>query len=189
VAVGERVSAGQPVASLESMKMVSTLTAPLDGHVTALAVLPHQQVEKGDPLLRIKSTETSRLMPDLPGRTVDRAVDLAALVVEDDAPPPDLFDDLTAYLLGFDLDPRAVNALPTSYRRRLERVLARYGVDGLGDRAWLERATFWLFRSFSRVPELADLVTEVLGRRLQFAGELSTRATAADRGRLERLGR
>jgi acetyl/propionyl-CoA carboxylase alpha subunit/acetyl-CoA carboxylase carboxyltransferase component len=261
VAVGERVSAGQPVASLESMKMVSTLTAPLDGHVTALAVLPNQQVEQGDPLLRIKSTETSHLMPDLPGRTVDLAVDLAALVVENDAPAPDLFDDLTAYLLGFDLDPGAVHALRTayrsriedgnpadpdllgredafldlfadigvlyrprteaealgdpdlddqastqenvleflrwldadragltaSYRRRLERVLARYGVDGLGDRAWLEQATFWLFRSFSRVPELADLVTEVLGRRLQFAGELSTRATAADRARLERL--
>ena len=261
VALGERVSAGQPVASLESMKMVSTLTAPLDGHVTALAVLPNQQVEQGDPLLRIKSTETSRLMPDVPGRTVDLAVDLAALAVEDDGPPPDLFDDLTAYLLGFDLDPGAANALRTayrrriedgnpadpdllgredafldlfadigvlyrprteaealgdpdlddqastqeyvleflrwldadragltaSYRRRLERVLARYGVDGLGDRAWLEQATFWLFRSFSRVPELADLVTEVLGRRLQFAGELSPRATAADRARLERL--
>jgi acetyl/propionyl-CoA carboxylase alpha subunit/acetyl-CoA carboxylase carboxyltransferase component len=262
VAVGDRVTAGQPVASLESMKMVSTLTAPLDGHVASLAVLPNQQIEGGDPILRIKSAEASRLIPDLPRRSEDGRVDLAALVVEDDAaPPPDVFDDLTAYLLGFDLDPAAVKALraayrarvgasaptdrdlqaredafldlfadigslyrprteaevlgdpeladqsstqeyvlaflqsldpdrsglPGRYRRRLERVLARYGGDGFADRVWLERATFWMFRSFSRVPELADLVTEILDRRLRLASELRTSATSADRARLERL--
>ncbi len=263
VGVGERVSVGQPVASLESMKMVSTLTAPLDGHVTALVVLPNQQVEQGDPLLRIKSSQASPLLPDLPGSVDGSTVDLADLVLDDDAPPPDVFDDLTAYLLGFDLDPTSTGALrpayrrrvgrsdptdpdllaredafldlfadigalyrprteadvlgdpdvadqtssqeyvieflrwldpdraglPPRYRRRLQRVLARYGVDGSTERDTLERATFWLFRSFSRVPELADLVTEVLGRRLTSAEELRTRATPADRARLERLVR
>ena len=47
-------------------------------------------------------------------------VDLAALVVQNEAPPPDVFDDLTAYLLGFDLDPAAAKALRTAYRRRVE---------------------------------------------------------------------
>ncbi len=263
VVAGDPVTAGQPVATLESMKMVSTLTAPLDGHVTAVVVLPNQQVEQGDPLLRIKSTEASHLLPDPPRGTESASVDLAAFVVENEAPPPDVFDDLTAYLLGFDLDPAAVKDLRTAYRhrvqgsdpadhdllaredafldlfadigslyrprteaevledadvadqtstqefvleylrwldpdrgglpekfrRRLGRVLARYGVEGPQDRALLERATFWLFRSFSRVPELADLVSEVLGRRLEFAGKLLTRATVADRTRLERLVR
>jgi acetyl/propionyl-CoA carboxylase alpha subunit/acetyl-CoA carboxylase carboxyltransferase component len=269
-AVGDRVTAGQPVATLESMKMVSTLTAPLTGTVTALAVLPNQQVEQGDPILRVKSTQESRLLPDRPdllGGADEKAVDLAELLVEDGpAPQADVFDDLTAYLLGFDLDPAAAKALrsayrrrvegcsaadpelmtredafldlfadigslyrprteaealgdadevdqgstqeyvleflrwldadrarlPARYQRRLERVLARYGLDGLdgiGDRGRLERATFWLFRAFSRVPELADLVTEVLGRRLLHAGELLGRATPADRTRLERLVR
>ena len=262
VTAGDPVTAGQVVATLESMKMVSTLTAPRDGHVTAVVVLPNQQVEQGDPLLRIRTAESSHLLPD-PFRGPEGAgVDLAALVVLNEAPPPGVFDDLTAYLLGFDLDPAAAKALrtayrrqvegsdpadhdllaredafldlfadigslyrprteaevgdqdvadqtstqefvleylrwldpdrgglPASFRRRLERVLARYGVDGPEDRALLERATFWLFRSFSRVPELADLVTEVLGRRLHFAGQLLTGATAADRARLERLVR
>ena len=264
VAPGERVTAGQPVASLESMKMVSTLTAPLDGQVTALVVLPNQQVEQGDPLLRIRSSESSRLMPDLPGATGGAAVDLSTLAVEEDrSPSPDVFDDLTAYLLGFDLDPAAARALrpayrrcaedcapddpdllaredafldlfadigalyrprteaealgepevtdqtstqeylieflrwldpdraglPDRYRRRLERALSRYGVDGSDDGELLERATFWLFRSFSRVPELADLVTEILDRRLQHSARLLTRAGAADHSRLERLVR
>ena len=262
VEVGERVTAGQPVAALESMKMVSTLTAPHDGRVTALVVLPNQQVEQGDPLLRIRSARASSLLPDLPDAARKPVVDLASLVIDDDAPPPDVFDDLTAYLLGFDLDPAAARALrpayrarveagapadpellaredafldlfadigvlyrprteadvadpdvadqtssqeyvieflrwldperaglPVGYRRRLERALARYGVEGTRDRPALERATYWLFRSFSRVPELADVVTEVLDRRLQFAGTLRSHATAADRARLERLVR
>ena len=53
--------------------------------------------------------------------------------------------------------------LPARYQRRLERVIARYGVDSHGDRGGLERATFWLFRAFSRVPELADLVDRGAG--------------------------
>ncbi|HEY5137334.1 MAG TPA: carboxyl transferase domain-containing protein [Candidatus Nanopelagicales bacterium] len=261
VAVGDRVTAGQPVASLESMKMLSTLTAPLTGTVTTLAVLPNQQVEQGDPLMWVKSAEESRLLPNLPAGSDGKVVDFGTLLVEDEAPPADVFDDLTAYLLGFDLDPGAAKALRTAYRsrvdvcgaadrdlmaredafldlfadigslfrprteaealgdadevdqsstqeyvleflrwldadraglparyqRRLERVIARYGIDSHGDRGGLERATFWLFRAFSRVPELADLVTEVLGRRLRHAGELLGRASAEDRVRLERL--
>ena len=261
VAVGDRVTAGQPVASLESMKMLSTLTAPLTGTVTTLAVLPNQQVEQGDPLMRVKSAEESHLLPDLPAGSDGKVVDFGTLLVGDAGPPADVFDDITAYLLGFDLDPGAAKALRTAYRsrvdgcaatdldlmaredafldlfadigslfrprteaeslgdadevdqnstqeyvleylrwldadraglpahyqRRLERVIAWYGVDSHGDRDGLERATFWLFRAFSRVPELADLVTEVLGRRLRHAGELLGRATAEDRVRLERL--
>ena len=88
--------------------------------MTAVVVLPNQQVEQGDPLLRIKSTESSHLLPDPFRGSDDTDVDLAALVVLNEAPPPDVFDDLTAYLLGFDLDPAAAKALRTAYRRRVE---------------------------------------------------------------------
>ena len=90
-----------------------------DGHVTALVVLPNQQVEQGDPLLRVKSSQASPLLPDLPGSANAPVVDLAALVVDDDSPAPDVFDDLTAYLLGFDLDPAAARALRPAYRSRV----------------------------------------------------------------------
>ena len=126
VAVGDRVTAGQPVATLESMKMLSTLTAPLTGTVTALAVLPNQQVEQGDPLLRVKSTAgvPPAARPARRERTAE-AVDLGTLLVDDDgAPPADVFDDLTAYLLGFDLDPAAARALRTAYRSRRGRAAA-----------------------------------------------------------------
>ncbi len=45
VAVGDRVTAGQPIVWLEAMKMEHTVTAPTDGVVTELAVSVGQQVE------------------------------------------------------------------------------------------------------------------------------------------------
>ncbi|SFA52365.1 propionyl-CoA carboxylase alpha chain [Rhodococcoides kroppenstedtii] len=45
VAVGDRVTAGQPIVWLEAMKMEHTVTAPADGVVTELAVSVGQQVE------------------------------------------------------------------------------------------------------------------------------------------------
>ncbi|MBY6350383.1 acetyl/propionyl/methylcrotonyl-CoA carboxylase subunit alpha [Rhodococcoides corynebacterioides] len=45
VAVGDRVTAGQPIVWLEAMKMEHTITAPADGVVTDLSVSVGQQVE------------------------------------------------------------------------------------------------------------------------------------------------
>ena len=54
VAVGDTVSAGDPVVVLESMKMELVLTAPIDGSVTELTVAPGDQVKLDQPLARVQ---------------------------------------------------------------------------------------------------------------------------------------
>lgn len=78
VAVGDRVRAGQQVAMLESMKMLSSITSPYDGIVTTLSVLPNGQVERGATLLRVRADEGS-------ARPVGEPLDLAALTPSADA--------------------------------------------------------------------------------------------------------
>ncbi|MEV0299457.1 biotin/lipoyl-containing protein, partial [Nocardia sp. NPDC050710] len=51
VAVGERVSAGDTVATIEAMKMEATITAPRDGVIDRVAIKQVQQVDGGDLLL------------------------------------------------------------------------------------------------------------------------------------------
>jgi pyruvate carboxylase len=53
-AVGDRVVAGQPVASIEAMKMEAAITSPVDGVVERLTVGATQQVEAGDLLLVVR---------------------------------------------------------------------------------------------------------------------------------------
>ena len=53
-AVGDTVTAGQPVASIEAMKMEAAITAPVDGVVERLAIGETQQVEAGDLLVVIR---------------------------------------------------------------------------------------------------------------------------------------
>ncbi|RNI23206.1 ATP-grasp domain-containing protein [Flexivirga caeni] len=56
VAVGDEVSAGDPVLVLESMKMETVLPAPFSGRVRELLVRPGTQVETGVPLVRLEPT-------------------------------------------------------------------------------------------------------------------------------------
>jgi pyruvate carboxylase len=51
VAEGDSVAAGQPVASIEAMKMEAAITAPQAGTVTRVAIGGVQQVEGGDLLV------------------------------------------------------------------------------------------------------------------------------------------
>jgi 3-methylcrotonyl-CoA carboxylase alpha subunit len=53
VAEGEDVSKGQPLVTVEAMKMEHTLTAPFDGRATGLAHDVGDQVSEGSVLLRI----------------------------------------------------------------------------------------------------------------------------------------
>ena len=55
VALGDRVTAGQPLVWLEAMKMEHTVTAPADGVVTELDVTVGQQVEMGAILARVET--------------------------------------------------------------------------------------------------------------------------------------
>ncbi|WP_295855567.1 pyruvate carboxylase [uncultured Microbacterium sp.] len=54
---GDRVSAGQAVASIEAMKMEAAITAPVDGVVERVAIGTTQQVEAGDLLLVIRQAQ------------------------------------------------------------------------------------------------------------------------------------
>ncbi len=52
--VGAKVELGQPLASIEAMKMEATITASVAGKVTRLAILGTQSVEAGDLILEIE---------------------------------------------------------------------------------------------------------------------------------------
>ncbi|HWC23264.1 MAG TPA: carboxyl transferase domain-containing protein [Flexivirga sp.] len=56
VAVGDEVTAGEPVLVLESMKMETVLPAPFTGRVRELLVRAGTQVETGSPLVRLEPT-------------------------------------------------------------------------------------------------------------------------------------
>ena len=56
-AVGDRVAAGQAVASIEAMKMEAGITAPVEGVVERVAIGTTQQVEAGDLLLVIRQAQ------------------------------------------------------------------------------------------------------------------------------------
>ena len=58
VAIGDTVSAGDPVIVLESMKMEMVLTAPIDGSVTELTVAPGDQVKVDQAVARVEAEAT-----------------------------------------------------------------------------------------------------------------------------------
>jgi pyruvate carboxylase subunit A/propionyl-CoA carboxylase alpha chain len=57
-AVGDTVSAGQPLVWLEAMKMEHTVTAPTDGVLAELHVAAGQQVEVGAVLARVEDPDS-----------------------------------------------------------------------------------------------------------------------------------
>jgi propionyl-CoA carboxylase alpha chain len=59
-AVGDAVTAGQPLIWLEAMKMEHTITAPTDGVLAELNVNTGQQVEVGAVLARVESRENGQ---------------------------------------------------------------------------------------------------------------------------------
>jgi pyruvate carboxylase len=56
-AVGATVTAGQPIASIEAMKMEAAITAPVDGVIERLAIGETQQVDAGDLLVVIRPAQ------------------------------------------------------------------------------------------------------------------------------------
>ena len=59
VAVGDAVTAGQPMVVLEAMKMEHTVAAPVAGNVTAVDVAAGQQVDAGTVLVVVDELETT----------------------------------------------------------------------------------------------------------------------------------
>jgi acetyl/propionyl-CoA carboxylase alpha subunit/acetyl-CoA carboxylase carboxyltransferase component len=116
VQAGDRVSEGDAVAVLESMKMETTVTAPYSGVVTAVEVMPNGQVSTGAPLVRIREAEPSGAGEAV----VTSLLDLTGMEtrpVPGTPPCERVFGSLRQYLLGYDLDPAMVRRLLVEQRR------------------------------------------------------------------------
>jgi pyruvate carboxylase len=57
VGVGDTIAVGQPVASIEAMKMEAAITAPVGGVVDRIAISETQQVEAGDLLVVVRPAQ------------------------------------------------------------------------------------------------------------------------------------
>jgi len=107
-AVGVEVAAGAPVLVLESMKMETVLPAPFAARVKELLVSAGSQVETGAPLVRLEPVgdgDTAAQSSSEPSVDLDLPAgnghpgDPHTLLARARA-------DLTAMLLGYDMDPR-----------------------------------------------------------------------------------
>jgi acetyl/propionyl-CoA carboxylase alpha subunit/acetyl-CoA carboxylase carboxyltransferase component len=115
VAPGDEVVEGSPVAVLESMKMETTVLAPLAGTVASVHVVANAQVDAGAPLVRIRDAG----MPTHEA-TTGTPVDLSGLTARPAAgrPPCErVFGALDNYLLGYDLDDASLKRLFVEQRR------------------------------------------------------------------------
>jgi acetyl-CoA carboxylase carboxyltransferase component/biotin carboxyl carrier protein len=92
------------------------------------------------------------------------------------------------HLLGYIqwLDPDRAG-LPVQMRRRLSKVLARYGVSDLHRNPQLEQAVVLLFGAQSRRPQLARVVTGILKRRLRYRDLILPFVGDSARTRYDRL--
>jgi acetyl/propionyl-CoA carboxylase alpha subunit/acetyl-CoA carboxylase carboxyltransferase component len=117
---GSQVAAGDPIAVLESMKMETTVGAPMAGVVVSVAVGVNTQVEAGAPLLRLRSGAVG---PAAAAAVAADAVDLSGL-----QEPTDfgvkvcrrVYGPLGHYLLGYDLSAAGLRKLLTEQRRMAE---------------------------------------------------------------------
>jgi acetyl/propionyl-CoA carboxylase alpha subunit/acetyl-CoA carboxylase carboxyltransferase component len=103
VAVGDEVAAGAAVVVLESMKMETRLTAPFAATVRELHVSAGSQVETGAPLLRLEPLADPGVAAVAAPDAVD--LDLPKDVDEGEHALAQGRTDLSAVLLGFDIDP------------------------------------------------------------------------------------
>ncbi len=118
VAPGDTILAGDPLVVVESMKMETAITAPVDGTIHAVLASVNMQVEAGEPVVQLQP----------PSQLEDHAassprLDLTAAVNGPGGPGPDESHGdpaaLRGYLLGYDLDEGAARDLST----RLEATL------------------------------------------------------------------
>ncbi len=92
------------------------------------------------------------------------------------------------YLIGYLqwLDPDRVG-MPDGIRRRLARVLRRYGVTDLRRNPALEDAVVLLFNTQARLPKLSGVVTGILERRLRHRDRILPMVDASSGARYDRL--
>jgi len=121
VAPGSVVAAGDPIAVLESMKMESLFTAPMDGEVVAIGVAPNAQVDAGTLIVRLRprggatvaaQAGSAAVALDLSG--LQQAIDYTRRACER------VYGPLGDYLLGYDLSGAPLARLLTQQRRMAE---------------------------------------------------------------------
>jgi acetyl/propionyl-CoA carboxylase alpha subunit/acetyl-CoA carboxylase carboxyltransferase component len=106
---GDTVSAGDPVAVLEAMKMEMHVSAPFSGKIRQIMAIPHVQVAAGTPLLQIEPA-VGRVGPT----DTDR-VSFAASQSTNGTPGQtrclDKLQEIRQLMLGFDVDPAQAGRL------------------------------------------------------------------------------
>ncbi len=115
--VGEDVAEGAPVLVLESMKMETVLNAPFAAKVRELLVSAGSQVETGAPLVRLEPVadegDAAPVVEEAAGVDLDLPVVGGAASAEERARRG--LADLTAMLLGFDVDPQDEGRMLAGY--------------------------------------------------------------------------
>jgi len=126
VGVGSQVAAGAPVLVLESMKMETVLYAPFAATVRELLVSAGSQAETGAPLLRLEpiAEDEGEVVAAGAGEGLD--LDLPSALPDGSADEEVArgLDQLSATLLGFDIDPRDEGNTLAGYLRAREEVVA-----------------------------------------------------------------
>jgi len=134
VGIGDEVRAGDLVAVLETMKMETSLYAPVDGVVSAVDVSANAQVASGACLVRLRSRDPGDAGDSgdsgdgRPATGEGGSLSAAELGIpgEEPAALPNnpacraLYRRLNDYLLGYDLAPAALNALLAEQKRLAE---------------------------------------------------------------------
>ena len=121
---GMSVAAGDPIAVLESMKMETTVSAPMAGVVVSVAVGVNTQVDAGAPLLRLRTGPAAQAAAaTAPAEESSEAVDLSGLQEPTDFSVKvckRVYGPLGHYLLGYDLPAAGLRKLLTEQRRMAE---------------------------------------------------------------------
>jgi acetyl/propionyl-CoA carboxylase alpha subunit/acetyl-CoA carboxylase carboxyltransferase component len=115
VHVGDVVTAGAPVLVLESMKMETLLHAPFAAKVRELLVSTGSQVETGSPLLRLEPVLDDAAEAPSTSGGVDLQLPSAGEASSAEDRLARGIADLSAMLLGYDLDPHDDGATLARY--------------------------------------------------------------------------
>ncbi len=118
VSEGTVVEAGAPVLVLESMKMETVLHAPFAARVRELLVGGGSQVETGTPLVKLEPVEDGEAAEAPSAAESGSSLDLPEAESESEAPEDRserCLADLSAMLLGYDVDPSDEGRTLTGY--------------------------------------------------------------------------
>ncbi len=171
VSVGDEVEAGAPVVVLESMKMETAIYAPFPARVKELMVMTGSQVESMAPLVRLEPVGDGGAASSVETAAVD--IPVCPPAADPAARTARLLSDLSAAVMGFDVDPSA-SPLASYLAARDEARAA--GVDVMGG----EIALFSLFADLAELSrnrpfgELSSMELRVHSDREHFHRYLTT---------------